>query len=57
MGLAPPAHRAGPRAVGVSRCWCLLVLTRFTDTWIATEWYYYRSRYDALDPNDLQCAR
>ncbi|MGO4256156.1 acyltransferase family protein [Marmoricola sp. RAF53] len=29
------------------------VVTRFTDDWIATEWYYYRSRYDALEPDDL----
>ena len=32
----------------------VLVFTRFTDSWIATEWYYYRSRYDALEPNDLK---
>jgi fucose 4-O-acetylase-like acetyltransferase len=48
------AHRAVPYAlVGVV---VVLVLTRFTDSWIATEWYYYRSRYDALDPNDLRAA-
>jgi fucose 4-O-acetylase-like acetyltransferase len=34
----------------------VLVFTRFTDSWIATEWYYYRTRYDALDPNNLQAA-
>lgn len=34
----------------------VLVFTRFTDSWIATEWYYYRSRYEALDPNDLEAA-
>jgi fucose 4-O-acetylase-like acetyltransferase len=34
----------------------IVILTRFTDDWIATEWYYYRSRYDALDPNDLKAA-
>lgn len=34
----------------------VLAVTRFTDSWIATEWYYYRSRYDALDPNDLKAA-
>ena len=34
----------------------VLVITRFTDSWIATEWYYYRSRYDVLDPNDLRAA-
>jgi fucose 4-O-acetylase-like acetyltransferase len=48
------ARRAVPVAVlGIV---VVLVLTRFTDSWIATEWYYYRSRYDALDPNDLQAA-
>jgi fucose 4-O-acetylase-like acetyltransferase len=34
----------------------VLLFTRFTDSWIATEWYYYRSRYDALEPNDLEAA-
>jgi fucose 4-O-acetylase-like acetyltransferase len=48
------SRRAVPFAVlGVV---VVLVVTRFTDSWIATEWYYYRSRYDALDPNDLQAA-
>jgi fucose 4-O-acetylase-like acetyltransferase len=32
----------------------VLVFTRFTDSWIATEWYYYRSRYDVLEPHDLK---
>jgi fucose 4-O-acetylase-like acetyltransferase len=31
----------------------VLVFTRFTDDWIATEWYYYRSTYDSLEPNAL----
>jgi fucose 4-O-acetylase-like acetyltransferase len=30
----------------------VLVATWFTDDWIATEWYYYRSRYDVLEPDD-----
>jgi fucose 4-O-acetylase-like acetyltransferase len=34
----------------------VLVFTRFTDSWISTEWYYYRSRYDTLDPNDLKAV-
>jgi fucose 4-O-acetylase-like acetyltransferase len=34
----------------------VVVFARYTDSWIATEWYYYRSRYDALDPNDLKAA-
>jgi fucose 4-O-acetylase-like acetyltransferase len=48
------ARRAVPFALlGIA---VIVVFTRFTDSWIATEWYYYRSRYDALDPNDLQAA-
>ncbi|HET6165447.1 MAG TPA: acyltransferase family protein [Marmoricola sp.] len=34
----------------------VLAFTRLTDSWIATEWYYYRSRYDVLEPNDLRAA-
>jgi fucose 4-O-acetylase-like acetyltransferase len=34
----------------------ILVFTRYTDNWINTEWYYYRSRYDTLDPNDLKAV-
>lgn len=34
----------------------VVVFTRFTDSWINTEWYYYRSRYDVLEPNDLKAA-
>lgn len=30
----------------------LLLATRFTDRWGATEWYYYRSRYGMLEPDD-----
>jgi fucose 4-O-acetylase-like acetyltransferase len=48
------SRRAVPYAVvGVL---VIVVFTRFTDSWINTEWYYYRSRYDALDPNDLKAA-
>jgi fucose 4-O-acetylase-like acetyltransferase len=48
------AGRAIPFAVlGVV---VVLVVTRFTDSWIATEWYYYRSRYDVLEPNDLKAV-
>ena len=32
----------------------LAVLARFSDSWFETEWFYYRTRYDALDPNDLR---
>ena len=34
----------------------VVVFTRYTDSWIATEWYYYRSRYDTLEPNDLRAV-
>jgi fucose 4-O-acetylase-like acetyltransferase len=34
----------------------VLLFTRLTGSWIATEWYYYRSRYDVLEPNDLKAA-
>ena len=46
-----PARTAWFGALGLA---AVLVLTRFTDSWIATEWYYYRSRYDALQPDDLR---
>jgi fucose 4-O-acetylase-like acetyltransferase len=47
-------RRAVPLAlVGVV---VILVFTRYTDSWINTEWYYYRSRYDTLDPNDLKAV-
>ncbi|HEX2894730.1 MAG TPA: acyltransferase family protein [Marmoricola sp.] len=56
--------RLGDREWAWARCrravpWALvgfaavLVFTVTTDSWIATEWYYYRSRYDALEPNSL----
>lgn len=48
------APRARAYAVGVLVV--IFVLARFTDTWIETEWLYYRSRYDVLDPNDLRAA-
>jgi fucose 4-O-acetylase-like acetyltransferase len=34
----------------------VLLVTRFTDSWITTEWYYYRSRYDLLEPDDLKAV-
>jgi fucose 4-O-acetylase-like acetyltransferase len=47
-------RRAVPLAlVGVL---VILVFTWYTDSWINTEWYYYRSRYDTLDPNDLKAV-
>lgn len=37
----------------------LLVVAFFQHHWLETEWLYYRSRYDALDHNDLRamCIR
>ncbi len=32
----------------------LLVLAKFSGGWFETEWFYYRTRYDALDPNNLR---
>jgi fucose 4-O-acetylase-like acetyltransferase len=32
----------------------LFVVARFSGGWIETEWLYYRSRYDELDPDDLR---
>ncbi|MET3961272.1 fucose 4-O-acetylase-like acetyltransferase [Marmoricola sp. OAE513] len=29
----------------------LLVLARYTDAWLDTEWYYYRTTYDLLQPD------
>ena len=34
----------------------VLVFTRYAGGWLATEWYYYRSRYDALESSDLEAA-
>jgi fucose 4-O-acetylase-like acetyltransferase len=34
----------------------ILVFAWFTDSWIATEWYYYRSRYDELHVGDLEAV-
>ena len=32
----------------------LFVLARFSGSWLETEWFYYRSRYDGLDPDNLR---
>jgi fucose 4-O-acetylase-like acetyltransferase len=32
----------------------LFVLARFSGNWFETEWFYYRTRYDALVPDDLR---
>lgn len=48
------ARRA--RYYGVAGLVLVLLLARFTDSIIETEWLYYRSRYDALDPDNLRAA-
>lgn len=42
------------RVCGAVGLLLVFVLARWTDVFIETEWLYYRSRYDALDPDDLR---
>jgi fucose 4-O-acetylase-like acetyltransferase len=42
------------RWYGIAALVLLFVLARFSGDWIETEWLYYRSRYDALDPDNLR---
>ena len=42
------------RWYGVAVLIGLFVLARFSGNWFETEWLYYRTRYDALDPNNLR---
>jgi fucose 4-O-acetylase-like acetyltransferase len=42
------------RWYGIGGLLVLFVLARFSSHWFETEWLYYRSRYDALDPNNLR---
>jgi fucose 4-O-acetylase-like acetyltransferase len=42
------------RWYGIAVLLILLVIARFQHDWFETEWLYYRSRYDALDHNDLR---
>jgi fucose 4-O-acetylase-like acetyltransferase len=44
------------RVYAVAGLAVIFVLARFTDSWIETEWLYYRSRYDALDPDNVRAA-
>ena len=46
------ARRAKWYAIGVMVA--IFVLARFSGTWVETEWLYYRSRYDTLDPDNLR---
>ncbi len=45
-------RRARWYAIGVFVA--IFVLARFSGTWVETEWLYYRSRYDALDPDNMR---
>jgi fucose 4-O-acetylase-like acetyltransferase len=40
------------RYVGVGVLLVILVLARYTDRWIRTDWLYYRNRYNELDPSN-----
>jgi fucose 4-O-acetylase-like acetyltransferase len=42
------------RIAGVAVLAVMVVLTRYTDTWINTEWLYYRARYDELAYSDTR---
>ena len=42
------------RWYGIAALLVLFVLARFSGDWFETEWLYYRSRYDALDPDNLR---
>lgn len=45
-----PARTAWFGLLGLA---AVVAATRFTDDWISTEWFYYRSPYDALETHDL----
>ena len=42
------------RWYGAATLLVLFVLARFSGDWFATEWFYYRTRYDALEPDNLR---
>ena len=42
------------RWYGIAVLGTMFVVARFYGGWIATEWLYYRSRYDTLDSSDMQ---
>jgi fucose 4-O-acetylase-like acetyltransferase len=44
------------RVYAVAAFAVLFVLARFGQDWIATEWLYYRSRYDILDSDPVRAA-
>jgi fucose 4-O-acetylase-like acetyltransferase len=49
-----PLRSRGAKAAAVLILVGIAVLTRFTDRIAATEWLYYRSRYDELDVSDAE---
>jgi fucose 4-O-acetylase-like acetyltransferase len=42
------------RWYGAAALIILFVVARFSGDWFETEWLYYRSRYDSLDPDNLR---
>jgi fucose 4-O-acetylase-like acetyltransferase len=42
------------RWYGVAVLTVMFVVARFSGSWLATEWFYYRSRYNTLDSTDTQ---
>jgi fucose 4-O-acetylase-like acetyltransferase len=42
------------RWYGAAALVILFVIARFSSDWFETEWLYYRSRYDSLDPDNLR---
>lgn len=49
-------HRTGTQIFGLMALTGLFLLTHYTDALIETEWLYYRSRYDALEPDNVRAA-
>lgn len=49
-------HRPGTQVFGLVSLSAMFVLTHYTDMLIETEWLYYRSRYDALEPDNLRAT-
>lgn len=49
-------HRTGTQIFGLISLVGLFLLTHYTDALIETEWLYYRSRYDALEPDNVRAT-
>ena len=52
--LLEPLRATRAKVAGVVVLAGIAVLTRFTDRIAATEWLYYRSRYEEMDASDLE---